>query len=143
MEGNGTTRASAPTAAALLAVLLATLALALTACSSLSATTTPYVGAPHPPPTDPAHVEILRTQPTRQHDRLGEVVVTASTDPAPAVTEVEAKLRAEAAKLGADAAVVVVDRIQPVAVYVTGGYWYRSANTVTGRRLVAIAIKYR
>jgi hypothetical protein len=49
----------------------------------------------------------LRSEPTRPNDRLGEIMIDASTDPAPPLTEVEAKLRKEAAKLGADAVVVV------------------------------------
>jgi hypothetical protein len=88
-------------------------------------------------------VEILRTQPTRPHDRLGEIMIDASTDPAPPIAKVEEKLRKEAAKLGADAAVVVYDRVQPVGVIVSGGYWYRSASTISGRKLVGIAIKYK
>jgi hypothetical protein len=38
-------------------VLLAFVGL-LTACATVDATSTPYVGAPHPPPTDPARVEL-------------------------------------------------------------------------------------
>jgi hypothetical protein len=70
-------------------------------------------------------------------------MVDASTDPAPAVTKVEERLRKEAAKIGADAVVVVYDRVQPLGVIVSGGYWYRSASTITGRKLVGIAIKYK
>jgi hypothetical protein len=51
-------------------------------------------------PGDPAKAEILRSEPTRPNDRLGEIMIDASTDPAPPITEVEAKLRKEAAKLG-------------------------------------------
>jgi hypothetical protein len=118
-------------------------ALILAGCATVSATSTQYVGAPHPPPTDPAAVQIMRTEPTRPHDRLGEIVVDASTDPAPPITDVEAKLRSEASKLGADAVVVVLDRVQPVAAYVTGPYWGRSIETITGRKLVGLAIKYK
>lgn len=122
--------------AALLVILLAS-------CASISSRTTQYVGAPHSTPSDPASVEILRTQPTRPHDRLGEIMVDASTDPAPAVTKVEQRLRKEAAKIGADAVVVVYDRVQPVGVFVSGTYWSRTASTITGRKLVGIAIKYK
>jgi hypothetical protein len=101
------------------------------------------VGAPHQLPSDPAAVTILRTEPTRPHDRLGEVLVDASTDPAPPIAKVEEKLRQEAAKLGADAVVVVYDRVQPTAVYVTGGWWTRNVQTVTGRKLIGVAIKYK
>jgi|SRR5882672_4746301 len=118
-------------------------AFALAACVTLSATTSPYAGAPHPAAVDPAAVQIMRTQPTRPHEQLGEIVVDASVDPAPPITDVEAKLRAEAATLGADAVVVVLDRVQPVGAYVAGPYWSRSVQTITGRKLVGIAIKYR
>ena len=63
-------------------------------------------------------VRILRTEPTAPHDRLGEIVVDASTDPAPPVTEIERKMVEAAAKMGANAVVVVLDRVQPVAAYV-------------------------
>jgi hypothetical protein len=82
-------------------------------------------------------------EPTRPHDRLGEITVDASTDPAPPIEKVEDKLRAEAAKLGADAAVVVYDRIAPIGAYVTGPWWGRNLDTISGRKLVAVAIKYR
>jgi len=118
-------------------------ALALAACVTLSATSIPYAGAPRPPAVDPATVQIMRTVPQRPHDQLGEIIVDASIEPAPPITDVEAKLRAEAATLGADAVVVVLDRVQPVGAYVAGPYWSRSVQTITGRKLVGIAIKYR
>jgi hypothetical protein len=123
--------------------LLATLACALASCASIDSHTTQYVGAPHQPPSDPARVEILRAEPTRPHDRLGEVMVDVSTDPAPPIAEVEARLRKEAAKIGADAVVVVYDHVQPVGAFVTGPWWGRSIDTVTGRQLIGVAIKYR
>jgi hypothetical protein len=124
-------------------LLLVALAAMLASCASLQATTTPYVGAPHFPPSDPSRVEIVRTEPTRPHERLGEIMVEASTNPPPPITEVEDKLRMEASKLGADAVVVVVDRIQPVGAYVSGPWWGRSVDVVTGRKLVGVAIRYQ
>jgi hypothetical protein len=122
---------------------LALVGLLLGACATLDATTVQYVGAPRLPPRDAATVEIVRVEPTRPHDRLGEIVVDASTDPGPPVAEVEDKLRAEAGKLGADAVVVVYDRLEPVGAYVYGPWWSRSVSTVTGRKVVGVAIKYR
>jgi hypothetical protein len=120
------------------------IACASASCASVSATSMQYVGSPQLPPSNPAGVEILRAEPTRPHERLGEVALTASTAPAPAVTEVEDKLRTKASSLGADAVVVVYDALQPVGVYATGGWWLdRTVFTVSGRRLVAVAIKYR
>jgi hypothetical protein len=124
-------------------VLLVAFACLLVSCASIDATTTQYVGAPHFPPSNPAAVEILRTEPMRPHERLGEVVVDASTEPAPPIAEVEDKLRAEAAKLGADAVVVVVDRVQPVGAFVSGPWWGRDVDVIKGRKVVGVAIKYR
>ena len=119
------------------------LALASASCANVSSTSTPYVGAPHPQPSDPAAVQILRQEPARPHARLGEIVVDASTDPAPPIAKVEDKLRAEAGKLGADAVVVVYDQVQPVGAYVTGPWWGRNIETITGHKLVGVAIKYQ
>jgi hypothetical protein len=112
-------------------------------CATIDATATPYVGAPHPPPTNPANVQILRTEPTRPHVRLGEIVLEATTDPAPPIEKVEAKLREEGAKLGADAVVVVLDRIQAIGGYVSGPWWGRTVETETGSKLIGVAIKYQ
>ena len=124
-------------------LLLGALTCWLVACTSLDATTTPYAGAPHYPPSDPASVQILRTKPTKPHDRLSEIIVDASIHPAPLGNDVEQKLHQEAAKMGADAVVVVSDHRQPMGAYVMGGYWDQSIETVTEHNVVAVAIKYR
>jgi hypothetical protein len=49
----------------LLVMCLSVTALVLPGCASVSSTVTAYIGAPHPPPTNPANVQILRTEPTR------------------------------------------------------------------------------
>lgn len=117
--------------------------LALSACATVDAQTTAYVGVEHPAPTLPSEVQVLRTEPTRSHVRLGEILIDASVDPAPPITQVEQKLREEGAKLGADAVVVVYDHIQPVAAYVSGPLWSRDIETIQGRKLKGIAIKYQ
>jgi len=120
-------------------LLLAGAATLVAACATTSATTSQYVGGPKYPPSDASAVQIVRSEPSLPHDRLGEIVVDASVDPAPPITEVEDKLKSEAAKLGADAVDIVLDRVQPVAAYVTGPYWGRSIDTVEGRKLVGVA----
>jgi hypothetical protein len=123
--------------------LPAALVFVTAACASMSATSMQYVGRPQLPPSDPAMVEILRAEPSRPHERLGEVAVTASTSPSPELADIEEKLRTTASTLGADAVVVVHDALQPVGWYSTGGWWLdRNVYTITGRRLVAVAIKY-
>src|SRR6266436_5790058 len=92
-------------------LLLAALAGALAACSSVSSRSSHYIGEQVYPPGDPAAIIILRTEPMHSHVQLGEIEVEASTSPAPPPEKVEAKLRKEAARLGADAVVIVFDRI--------------------------------
>lgn len=117
--------------------------LALSGCATVDAQTTAYVGVEHPAPTLASEVVVLRTEPLRPHVRLGEVLIDASVEPAPPITEVEQKLREESAKLGGDAVVVVYDHIQAVGAYVRGGVWSRDIETIEGRKLKGIVIKYR
>jgi energy-converting hydrogenase Eha subunit F len=118
-------------------------AMLLAACATVDVTTTQHLGAPQYQPTEPTAVQILRTEPTAPHDRLGEIMVEASTEPAPPITEIEQKVCKAAAKLGADAVVVVYDRIQPVGADLSGPWWGRSVETVSGRKLIAVAIRYK
>jgi hypothetical protein len=115
---------------------------ALTGCNTVSTTSTQYVGGPKFPPTDPATVQILRAMPTRAHVQLGEIRAepsSTSTD----VSKIELALQQKAAKLGADAAVIVVDRVQTTGAMVVGGFLNRSVETIQGRVVVAVAIKYQ
>lgn len=117
----------------LLVAALVASALALSACASVDAQTTAYVGVEHPAPTLPSKVQVLRSEPTRPYVRLGEILIDATVHPAPAITQVEQKLREEGAILGANTVVVVYDRIQPVAAYITGPLWSRDIETIQGR----------
>ena len=124
-------------------LMLPAVAVLVAACATADVITTQYVGAPRFQPTVPNAVQSLRTEPMQPHDRLGEIVVDASVDPAPSITEIEQKLCAAAAKLGADAVVVVYDRVQPTAAYVSGPWWGRSSETISGRKVVGVAIRYK
>ena len=115
----------------------------LLACSYVSMRTMPYVGVPHFPPSDPARIAILHERPKQPVEKLGEVIVDASVDPPPSVTEIEAKIRQGAAQLGGDAAVLVHDRTRRVGAVVTGPWWDRSVSSVEGRIVVAVAVKYK
>jgi len=114
----------------------------LVACATVDGMSTPYIGAPHPPPSDPTRVALLHEPPTQPYDRLGEVVVDASTQPPPPIEQIEGRIRAEAAQLGADAIVIVMDRVVPTGFYAAGPGG-PVVDTVLGRRIVGVAIKYR
>jgi hypothetical protein len=123
--------------------LLAILAGGLASCASIDSTSTKYAGAPHYPPSNPGKVEILRTPPTQAHQRIGEVVVDSTIDPSPPISDVEERLRAEAAKIGADAIVVVADRVEPEPFLIQTGYRGEIVESYTGHKLVGVAIKYQ
>lgn len=125
-----------------LTVTLATVLLISTGCQTVSTSHTQEIGAAKFPPSDPMQVQILRTEPTRPHVRLGEVKAQPSSESMD-VTKIEAALKKEAAKLGADAAVVVYDKTQVVGAMVVGGWLNRQVDPVEGRVIIAIAIKYQ
>jgi hypothetical protein len=96
-----------------------------------------YPHAPAFAPTDPARIDLLRREPRRDHVRLGEVWIrpTWRMDR----NYVEWTLREKAARMGADALVIVADR------YFNQGYvhgYWRGVRPVYERQIVGIAIKY-
>lgn len=114
----------------------------LTGCNTVSTGSTRYVGGPKFPPSDPAQVQILRTEPTRAHVKLGEIRAEPSSASVDAA-KIETALRQRAAKLGADAAVIVMDHVQVTGAMVVGTWMNRSVETIQGRVIVAVAIKYQ
>jgi hypothetical protein len=106
---------------------LAALACAIASCAYVDATTTEYVGVPRSPRVDADKVQVLPAEPSQRHDRLGEVLLTISVDPAPPVADIEQRLREEAAKMGASAIYVIRDVARPGE----------------DRKLIGIAIRYQ
>jgi hypothetical protein len=107
---------------------VAVLACLAAACAYVDATTTQYVGVPRFEPSDPKTVQVLRAEPVQaRYDRLGEILLDISVEPAPDIAEVEQRLREEGAKWGANAVFVVRDQVMPGV----------------GRKLIAVAIRYR
>jgi len=115
----------------------------LNGCASLSVRTVPYLGVPRYASTAPASIGILQQAPARAHEKLGEVVVDASADPAPPVEKIEAALRSEAARLGADAVVLVHDQMHLLGGYVYGPWWSPAVAPIHGRVIIGVAIKYK
>jgi len=127
------------------------LACSVCSCSTIGSHNAEYVSVPPQPPTTPNHVKILRSQPAGPYEELGAIVVDGSTEPIPPPEKFEEALRQQGADLGADAVVVVSDRVQPDGLvgdlppseyYRLGEYWTRSIETDSGRQIVAVAIKY-
>lgn len=114
--------------------------LLLAGCSMVTVQSQRYLGVPTYAPTDPSTVEILRTEPTRPNVRLGEI----SLEPQgkPPVSELDEKLRVAAAKMGANAAVIVANKTEIVGAWVTGPWFAREADPIYGRIIIAVAIRY-
>ena len=127
-------------------LILSSLAIAavlgVTGCQTVSVHSTEDTGAADYPASDPEKVQILRTEPTRPHERLGEVRAEPS-DESVSAEKIEKALRKAAAKLGADAVVVVSDRTQVTGAYVTGPWYGRSIEQIDDRIVIAVAIKYQ
>jgi hypothetical protein len=67
----------------------------------------PTVGTPVYPPTDPTTIMILRTQPLRPFETLGQIIL--EPEAVLPVPEMEQKLRQAAASMGANAVVIISD----------------------------------
>jgi hypothetical protein len=131
-----------PLIRSLMFVLAALALVATTGCQTVATSTSQEIGAPNYPPSNPALVQILRTEPTRAHVRLGRVQAGPS-DPSVQVTKFEEALRKAGAKIGADAVVVIYDQTQVTGAQVVGGWMDRSIQRVEGRVVMGIAIKYQ
>lgn len=125
----------------LTAILAFGLLFAVTGCNTVSTSSHQFLGTQAYPPTNPAQVQILRTEPTRPHVQLGQVQAQPSSSSVPNA-EIEQALQKLGSKMGADAVVIVQDTTQVTGAYVTGPLWARSVNQVTGRVIVGVAIKY-
>src|SRR5262245_32188513 len=124
----------------LCALSVAAFALLATGCNTVSVQSTQYVGVQTYPPTDPAAVQILRTEPTMQNIRLGEVTVEPQGKPTK--EQIEAKLQKAAAKMGANAVVIVADRTMVTGATVMGPWWGRTVTPDMGRVIIGVAIRY-
>ena len=110
-------------------------------CNTVSINSNQYIGVQTYPPSNPALVKILRKEPTRPHVQLGEVRAEPSSDSVSA-QKIELALQNAAAKMGADAVVIVYDRTQVTGAMVTGPWYGRSFQTIVGRVIIGVAIKY-
>jgi hypothetical protein len=120
-----------------LAFFLAALTMAIVSCYRPFG----YRYYPHTPrfaPVNPAGVELLRREPRRDHIQLGEVWIR--PDYGMDRFYVEGILREKAARMGADALVMVVDRYFRDSVVF---HYWRGPMAVYERHIVGIAIRYR
>ena len=113
----------------------------VTGCNTVSTNSTQYLGGPVYAPSDPAQIQILRAWPNRPNVRLGEVTAEPSSHSVSA-QKIESSLRNLAAKMGADAVVIVSDRTQVTGAMISGPWHGRTIQQTTARVVVGVAIKY-
>lgn len=116
-------------------------ALIFSGCASIDSYSHSYLSSPEYPPTDPSMVQLVTSDPPKvsPKQKLGEI--TLDIEGEPSREKVVTKLKEEAAKLGADAVVVVSDRTRIVP-YVYSDYWgYAEGTTEFHRDIVALAVK--
>ena len=114
---------------------------AVTGCKTVSTSSHQYLGGPAFAPSDAAQVQILREEPARPHVKLGEVQAQPSSSSVSNL-QIEQALQKAAARMGANAVVIVADHSQVVGAMVTGPGWARSVNPISGRVIVGVAIRY-
>jgi hypothetical protein len=124
------------------ALLAAAALCALAGCTVSSSAVVRYSDAPVLAPTQ-AWVPIVRFEPYRAYEKLGEITVWTDMNPALSNEEIEARLRAGAQSLGADAVVVTDDRILPADESTNIPGATRRGDADWKRTLVAVAIRYR
>ncbi len=92
----------------------------------------PYVGVTAYPPTDPASIMVLQSDPLRPHQTLGHVIVRPE-DPL-SFEEMDQVLRDAAASMGADAVVIIANMRMHAGA--------NSLQMSAGHVISAVAIRY-
>jgi|GEM_PF-3685801 len=78
-------------------------------------------------------------EPLRPHERLGEIALESQGNPS--VTGMKLKLWEAAAKMGANAAVLVADRTMHMGAIMTGPWYGRQISPEFQRFIVAVVIR--
>ena len=114
---------------------------AVSGCKTVSTSSHQYLGVQAFAPSEPAQVQILREMPTRPHVKLGEIQAQPSSSSV-GNPQIEQALQKAAAKLGANAVVIIADHTQVVGAMVIGPMWAPSVHPIPGRIIIGVAIRY-
>jgi hypothetical protein len=122
-------------------VILVLALLLLAGCSTGKVESKLYPGVPLYAPINPKNVEILRSAPSRPYQQMGEIHIQPHDNPSQ--KEIFKKFKKAAAKMGADAVILVADKSM-----LTGGpvadpkWWNGELNPGSDKNIVGIAIWY-
>jgi len=120
------------------AVLVLALLL-LSGCSGVKVESKLYPGVPVYVPVNAGSVEILRSFPLRPYQRMGEIRI--QPQGTPSQKEILKKFKKAAAKMGADAVVLVADKSMLLGGPVAGPEWVNGElSTGSDRIVVGVAI---
>lgn len=122
-------------------ISVAAIMLGLTGCAHVSENTRAYLGSPKYAPTEATKVVVLQTEPKEPHERLGEVLLEATSNVSR--DELENRLRQAAAKLGADAVFLAYDRMHVTPIVYADWWGPSTVGRDLRRNIVGIAIKYK
>ena len=113
-------------------------ALMLCGCATICENTHAYLGVPQLAPSNPASVQIYASEPKQPKLRLGEIIL--SVEGNPSRQAVEQKLKAGAARLGADGVFIAADstHIYPVTYW---DWWGPESSEYWHRVIVGVAFK--
>jgi hypothetical protein len=120
-------------------VILVLAFLLLAGCSTVKVESKRYPGVPLYAPIGHEIVEILRSEPDRSYQKLGEIHLQAEKKPSP--REILRKFQEAAAKMGADAVILVADKPG-----LTGGpvaspkWWKPGPDARSDRIIIGVAI---
>jgi hypothetical protein len=110
-------------------------------CSTAIVESKLYPGVPVYEPTNSDRVEILRSEPDRPYQKLGEIYLQPKGNPSQ--KEILKKLRKAAAKMGADAVILVADKGALTGGPVAGPRWWnRELSPGFDKIIVGVAIWY-
>lgn len=116
------------------------LILSLAGCRyPVEATSVSYISMPAYALTDPSKIQILQQFPQQPHQNIGEILIEPDSETR-TTAEIEQKLREQASNLGADAVVIVEDRIAQAGLRY---YGYYREEPVYGHQVKGIAIKMK
>ena len=116
--------------------------IAATGCNTVSMNATRYEGVPkYPHNQDPAQIQILHQWPSEQYVSLGEVQAQPNTDKVSA-QKITESLQHAAAKMGANAVVIVSDRNQVVGESYAGPWFAQMVTPIMGQVIIGVAIRY-
>ena len=115
--------------------------LTLSGCAGITEQTHAYLGTPDLPPSNPASVRILAAEPNAPKERLGEIIL--QMDGNPSRQRIEKRLKAAAARLGADGVFIASDRTHIVPVQYWDWWGPAGYSETWNRLIVGVAFKYK